>query len=409
MSTENIVDQIGKLVEGPIAEVRDELKAIVDSGSAREAELKAQLDLIHTDYLTLQEAKTASEAKMDSLQTALNRIGAKSESEIEASENSEYKAAFEGYLRKNNPEDALRALEVKLMQVGSDPDGGVRVPEDVTNRVIQQVYETSAMRPVATVQQTSKMEVVVFQDLDEAGGGWEDEAQTQSETSTPELGKIKIPVHKVTAEPHATEEMLADADFGLEAWLSGKVASKLARLENTAFVNGTGSGQPRGFLTYAAGTDLSAQQIEQLETAASSTFDEDDLTAMIGALKMAYRQNATWAMGRQTHKNLFTLKDTNGNWLFDPVGLRNGELWGYGVSIFEDMVAPTSGVTYADGVKPIAFGDFREGYMIAERQGLRTLVDPYTTKGRVKYYTTKRIGGGVVNFEAIKVMDIKDA
>lgn len=405
-----IKERLEKLIQKHIAPVRDELKKELD-GSARADELKAQLDKIYEDYMPLQEERKAMDTRIEALETALSRVGSSDDAK-DAPETVEYKQAFNSFLKKNTSLDEVRAIErkmieKKLLQIGVDPDGGVRAPEDVTGLVIQQVYETSPMRQIAAVRPTSRSSVVLYSDLDEAGGGWEGENQTQAETTTPQLGKIEIPVHKVAAEPHATEEMLADADFDAAAWLSDKVSSKLSRLQNTAFVSGNGVTRPRGFVTYTAGTDLTAQQIEQVTTATATVFDEDDLTTLIGSLKVEYRSNASWVMSRLTHKNMFSLKDTNGDFLFDLNGLRDMVMWSYPIVVMEDLADPTSGTTYANNALPIAFGDFRRGYHIADRAGLSVIVDNVTSKGKTKYYTVARVGGGVVNFEAFKILKIK--
>ena len=193
----------------------------------------------------------------------------------------------------------------------------------------------------------------------------------------------------------------------MEAWLASKVSEKFARDEAAAFVNGNGVGKPRGFLTYADGTTLPGT-IEQFDTGANGAFASapggaDVLLSALYGLKQQYRANATWFMNRTTTGLVRRLKDSNGEFVWSP-GVAAGQpatLLGYPVAAFEDMPDP------ATGSLSIAVGDMREGYQIVDRIGIRTLRDPYSAKPYVEFYTTKRVGGDVVNFESIKIINFQ--
>lgn len=314
-----------------------------------------------------------------------------------------YKSAFQTYMRKGD--QALSSDEIKALSVGTDPDGGYVVNPDLSGRIVMKVFETSPMRAYASVQVISTDALEGLFDLNEASSGWVGETDTRSETNTPQLGKWRIPTHELYAKPTATQKLLDDAEINMEAWLASKVAEKFARDEATAFVTGSGINRPRGFLTYASGTTLPGT-IERFDTGVNGAFAAapnggDVLINALYGLKAQYRANATWFMNRATTTLVRKLKDQDGTYLWSP-GIAAGQpatLLGYPVAAFEDMPSPAT-----DSLS-IAVGDMREAYQIVDRIGIRTLRDPFSSKPYVEFYTTKRVGGDVVNFEAIKLIE----
>jgi len=313
-----------------------------------------------------------------------------------------YKAAFDTFLRKG--EEVMGPDERKALSVGTDPDGGYVVNPDLSGRIVMKVFETSPMRAYASIQVISTDALEGLYDLNEASSGWVGETESRAETNTPQIGKWRIPAHELYAKPKATQKLLDDASINMEAWLASKVSEKFARDEANAFVVGNGVNKPRGFLTYGAGTTLPGT-IEQFPTGASGALASapDGGDALINALyglKQQYRANATWFMNRATTKLVRKAKDTDGAYLWSP-GIQAGQpatLLGYPVAAFEDMPDP------AASSLSIAVGDMREAYQIVDRLGIRTLRDPYSAKPYVEFYTTKRVGGDVVNFEALKLI-----
>lgn len=315
-----------------------------------------------------------------------------------------YKAAFDTFLRKG--EEVMGVDERKALSVGSDPDGGYVVNPDLSGRIVMKVFESSPMRAYASVQVISTDALEGLFDLNEASSGWVGETDSRAETNTPQLGKWRIPAHELYAKPKATQKLLDDASINMEAWLASKVSEKFARDEANAFVVGNGVNKPRGFLTYASGTTLPGT-IEQFPSgvngALAATPDGGDvlINALYG-LKQQYRANATWFMNRASTKLVRKAKDSNGSYIWVP-GIAAGQpasLLGYPVASFEDMPDPTTNSL------SIAVGDMREAYQIVDRLGIRTLRDPYSAKPYVEFYTTKRVGGDVVNFEAIKLIKL---
>lgn len=323
--------------------------------------------------------------------------------EVSADEYRAYREGLTTYLRKGDatPRDVMAA-----MSVGSDPEGGYTVTPDLSGRIVKRIFETSPMRQVATVTTISSDSVEGFYDLDEASAGWVGELESRNDTATPKLGKWNIPVHEMYAQPKATQKLLDDSAWDIEGWLAGKVADKFTRMENEAFVKGNGILKPRGFLTYpTAATGDSARDwgtFEHVATGASGAFNSTDpadvLIDAVFKLKNAYRDGAVWMMNRATLAAVRKLKDSEDRYVWQPDFSQRlgGNLLGYPIVEAEDMP------TLASNSLSIVFGNFAEAYTIVDRTGIRVLRDPYTNKPNIRFYTTKRVGGDVLNFEALK-------
>lgn len=321
----------------------------------------------------------------------------------------QYKSAFENYVRRNNAYGS--ADEIKALSVGSDADGGFIVPADMSGRIVQLIRETSPIRQVASVVTIGTDALEGLHDLDDAASGWVGEEEARTETSTPKFGEYRIPVHEQYAEPRATQKLLDDAMFDVESWLVRKITDRLARMENQAFVKGNGVKKPRGFLTYGAGTPSASNfsVIEQVVSGGAGAFAAsnagDALINLVYKLKSAYREGAVFMMNRSTLASVRKLKDGDGNYLWQPdfQSRQGGKLLGFNIVEAEDMP------DIASDSLSIAFGDFNAGYQIVDRMGIRVLRDAFTSKPYVKFYTTKRTGGAVVNFDAIKLMKFAES
>lgn len=396
-----------------------EVKKLGAADTVREAELKKindALDGLADQIKAAEKARTELEAKTNRLSLTGGRSDdaeAKAAGEFAKMVGQDfgvddlrgYKAALDTYLRKG-PEH--RDLDRKSLSVGSDPDGGYLVTPDVSGRIVQKVYGSSPIRQYASVVTIGTDALEGLIDNDEASAGWVGETQSRGETDSPQLGKWTIPVNEVYAMPTATQKVLEDARLDLESWLANKVADKIARTENAAFINGDGNLKPRGLLSYSTAATADATRawgvFQHIASGAAADFASsspaDKLLDVVYALKAAYRQGAAWMMPRATVGAIRKFKDGQGQYLWSP-GLQAGQpqsILGYAVAEAEDM--PAIGANALG----IAFGNFAEGYQIVDRVGLSVLRDPYTTKGFVKFYTRKRVGGGVVNFEAVKFL-----
>jgi HK97 family phage major capsid protein len=323
----------------------------------------------------------------------------------------DYRHALNRYLRLG---DAAGRDVFDTLQVGADPDGGYWVLPDLSGRIAQKVYETSPMRQYAFVQPISSDRLRGIIDNGEASSGWvgeQDAATRDTETNTPQLGQWEIVAHEQYAEPIATQQLLDDAAVDVEGWLGGKVSNKFARVETTAFFTGApGAKKPTGFLDTTAypkvTTDDSTRAWGSIQYVASGASGDltnaDKLFSVIYALKAFYRASAVWMAARAMISKIRQLKDSQNRYLWEP-SLQAGEpakLLGYDVVDAEDMPTPAAN-SYS-----LAFGNFNEAYTIVDRTGMRVLRDPFTKKGFVKFYTTKRVGGGVTNSEAIKLLKL---
>ena len=294
--------------------------------------------------------------------------------------------------------------ELKALTVNSDPNGGYLTMPEFGGIISTYVYETSPLRQLASVITVGTDAYELVTDNDQAGWGWVGETQARPDTYTPTLGKLMIPVNEMYAMPNASQKMLDDAMIDVEAWLAGKVSQVFSRGEASAFISGNGVNKPLGILSYAAGTSVGSQQVQQVVTASASTFTYAGLLALQNSLKEPYQANATFLMQRASMVNLLSIADTQNRPIFNMNYDRNaageGFVMGKPIRFAADMPA------VASNALAMAYGDWKQAYQIVDRMGIRVLRDPYTNKPFVRFYTTKRVGGAVTNYEAYKVAKI---
>ena len=318
---------------------------------------------------------------------------------------SEHKAAFEAYVRKGESSQ-LSGIESKAMSVGSDPDGGYLVPPETEARIESVLKLSSPIRAVAGVRQVSSSLYKKPFAIAGAASGWVGETAARPETAAPTLAELQFPTMELYAMPAATQSLLDDAAVNLEEWLADEVQQVFAEQEGQAFVTGNGTNRPKGFLAYTNVADAgwSWGNLGYVATGTAGAFPASDpadkLMDLAYALKSGYRQNALWTMNRKTQSVIRKLKDGQGNYLWQPALSAAGSatLLGFPVTEVEHMP------DIATDSFSLGFGDFARGYLIVDRVGVRILRDPYSSKPYVLFYTTMRVGGGVQNFEAIKLM-----
>ncbi|WP_274424870.1 phage major capsid protein [Chelativorans sp. YIM 93263] len=321
---------------------------------------------------------------------------------------SEHKEAFEGYLRSGD-ERQLRALEEKAMSYGSGQDGGYLVPDEVEAEIGKRLAEISPIRSIASVRQVSAAVLKKPFAINGPATGWVGETAARPETASSTLDELSFPTAELYAMPAATQTLLDDAVVELDAWIAGEIEAAFAEQEGTAFISGDGANKPRGFLSYPQVDDLewSWGNVGYVATGVASGLPvnapSDVLVDLVYMLKAGYRQNSNWVMNRKTQATLRKLKDADGNYLWQPPATPGSRamLMGFPVVEAEDMPDIAAGET------PIAFGDFGRGYLVVDRTGVRVLRDPYSAKPYVLFYTTKRVGGGIQNFEAIKLLKVE--
>ena len=323
------------------------------------------------------------------IQTAMNRSAA-ADGQSEAGK--AHKEAFNKYLRKGVD------FDTKALSVDSDPDGGYFVTPAMSAEIVKKVFESSPIRQLASVQTIGTDSLEIMEDLNEASSGWVGESESRSETNTPQIAKIVIPVHELYAMPKASQKFLDDASINVEAWLTEHVAAKFARDEATAFISGNGVNKPKGILSYTSGTTLPTT-IEQVVTGSAAAITADGLIDLVYALKEPYKANATFLMNRATVKAVRKLKDGNNLYLWGTGlnGAQGGMLLGFPIMEAADM--PTEAASALVAV----FGDIRSAYQIVDRVGIRVIRDVYSSKPHVLMYSCKRVGGGIKNFEALKI------
>ena len=315
------------------------------------------------------------------------------------------KAAFDRYMRAGEA-GLLATPESKALNVGADAEGGYLAPE-TTERVINAaVRDISPIRQIASVREVGVNAFKKPVSLGGAAAGWVGETGGRIETAAPTLSSIDFPTQELYAMPAASQTLLDDAVVDIEQWLADEVQAEFAAQETAAFVAGDGVAQPRGFLSYTAAPEATRQpeEIGYVATGVDGDFPasnpSDILLDLIYTPKQAHRANGRFVMNRALVGTVRKFKDADGNYLWQPA-LEAGApstLMGFPVTEAEDMPGAAAGAT------PIAFGDFRRFYLIVDRQGVRILRDPYSAKPYVLFYTTKRVGGGVQDFDAVKLL-----
>lgn len=342
-------------------------------------------------------SKAVDELSLKKLRPTLSREGV-----VQADE---HKAAFEAYIRSGD-DRRLRSLDTKAMSYGSGQDGGYLVPAETEAEIGRRLSSLSPVRALATVRQVSSAVLKKPYAVTGPSSGWVSETSARPQTNSPNLAEMQFPTMELYAMPAATQTLLDDAVVDLDSWIGAEVESAFAEQESAAFVNGDGINKPRGFLDYptVAEDSWTWDNIGALATGVDGGLPasnaSDKLIDLVYALKAGYRQNASWMMNRKVQASVRKLKDADGNYLWTPPAAAGASatLMGFPIAESEDM--PDA----AAGSLSIAFGDFARGYLVVDRTGVRVLRDPYSAKPYVLFYTTKRVGGGVQDFAAIKLL-----
>jgi HK97 family phage major capsid protein len=320
-------------------------------------------------------------------------------------EPSEHRKAFEGYVRKGETQ-GLFAIEAKSMSITSNPDGGYLVPSETENEIGRLLALASPIRAIADVRQISGAVYKKPFAITGAASGWVGETAARPETASPTLAELTFPAMELYAMPAATQPLLDDAVVNLDQWIAQEVQTVFAEQEGQAFVTGNGTNRPRGFTDYPKVADASWTwgNMGYIATGVAGGFaasnPSDKLVDLIYALKAGYRKNAHWVMNRKTQGAIRKFKDAQGLYIWQPPASADGKASLMGFPVAESEYMPD----IATDAYALALGNFKAGYLVVDRVGVRMLRDPYSSKPYVLFYTTKRVGGGVQNFEAIKLM-----
>lgn len=359
----------------------DELKSGIQS-----SDTTAKLDKINSDLDRLQKEVEDAHVK---LSAGAPSVGGK---------DTEYTGAFQAHMRKGDIQASLNK--------GAAEEGGYLTPVEWDRTITDRLRDESPMRQLAQVQTVSRAGFKKLFNLGGTGSGWVGETDARPETATPTLAELSFGHGEIYANPAATQQLLDDAEVNIESWLAGEVQTEFAEQESLAFISGDGVNKPAGILTYVTGGANASKHpfgaIEVVNSGAAADITADGMLDLIYSLKKGYRQNARFLTNNLAIAKLRKLKDGQGNYLWQPSAQAGqpATFLGYGISEDENMPDVAANAT------PILFGDFRRTYLIIDRMGVRVLRDPYTKKPYVLFYTTKRVGGGVQNPEAMRALKI---
>ncbi len=316
-----------------------------------------------------------------------------------------HRKAFNAYVRGGETA-TLKALESKALSAGSGPDGGFLVPPPQEREILRRMAIISPIRSLASVQSISTATFKKAYSTIGPQAGWVSETSARTQTNSQQIAELSFPAMELYAMPSATQTILDDSAVNVEEWISSEVETVFAEQEGAAFVSGDGVSKPLGFTTpvKVPQSTWAWGKLGYVATGAAGNFaasaPSDALIDLVYAVKSGYRQNATFVMNRKTQAAVRKLKMTTGEYLWQPpltAGAR-ASLMTFPLVEAEDMPDIAADST------PIAFGDFARGYLIVDRVGVRLLRDPYSAKPYVLFYTTKRVGGGVQDFDAIKFL-----
>lgn len=377
-----------------------------------DVKLKAKADVVLDDKVSRIDASVSElQAAVDQANSRLVAIaaGAGQQNPGTSPEDLVYAADFKEYFRNGDKDREVRSAQRvgprAAMSVGSNPDGGYLAPTEWDRTITDKLLIVSPMRDLARIQVISTAGFTkVFNDR-AVGSGWVGEVAPRPQTTTPQFSSVTYAPGEIYANPAASQNFLDDALVDIEQWLANEVETEFSRQEGIAFVTGDGVNKPKGVLTYTGGGSHPWGAVPAITTAGVGVISPDDLITLVYDLPSDYTQNARFIMNRQTFSRVRGFKDTTGQYLWSP-SLQLGQpstILGYGVTEIGAMP------NVAAGSIPVMFGDFQRGYMIVDRMGIRLLRDPFSNKPYVMFYTTKRVGGGVLDPTALRYLLVKAA
>lgn len=379
------IEQLGHAFEAFKATHKQEIEAL-KKGDAT-SEVQAKLEKIEADLVRHQ--KEIEDAHVKAAAGMSGKPVVK---------DAEYSDAFAAHMKKGEVQAALNK--------GADDEGGYLTPTEWDRTITDKLVLVSPMRQIASVVQTSKNAYTKLFNVGGTASGWVGEADARAETATSEFAPLTITTGEIYANPAATQQILDDSEINLEQWLAGEVQTEFAKQEGTAFVSGNGTNKPFGILTYVTGAANAAKHpfgaITLVKSGNANLLTADGIIDLVYDLPSAFTGNARFIMNRKTMAAARKLKDGSGTYLWQPSYLAGqpSTLAGFAVTEVPDMP------DVAAGAKPIMFGDFRQGYLIVDRVGVRVLRDPFTKKPYILFYSTKRVGGGVVNPECLRALNV---
>ncbi len=390
-----------------LADLNRAFSAFKETNDERLTQLEGRLgaDVVTEEKLArIDHALDDTKSRLDRLALEMSRprIGGKL---VDDHSGREHKSAFNHYMRSGEA-SGLKALEAKALSRGSGPDGGYLVPLPTEREVLRRLAKFSPIRAISSVREISGASLRRAFSTTGPAAGWVAEADPRPQTNNQQLADMTFPAMELYAMPAATQALLDDSVVDIEQWIAEEVQTAFAEQEGAAFISGDGVNKPKGFLSYTSVADASWTwgNLGYVATGAAGAFAASDpsdaLVNLVYALRAGFRQNGKFVMGRRAQSLVRQFKTTTGDYIWAPPATADAgaSLMNFPVIEAEDMPDP------AANSLSIAFGDFERGYVVVDRVGIRVLRDPYSAKPYVLFYTTKRVGGGVQNFEAIKLL-----
>ena len=395
------MDTLETKVAQPAADYTDVLvafEAFKDANDDRLAQIEKR-----------QSADVVTVEKVDRINKALDDLILKSRRPQLAAdvknEPTDHKKAFDAYVRKGDA-FALNAMEAKAMSVGSGQDGGYLVPPETEAEIGRLISKASPFRDICDVRQISAMVHNKPFNTNGHQAGWIGEAANRPQTTSATLAQLTFQTMELYAMPAATQALLDDSIVNIDEWMAREVQTVFGEQETNAFTNGDGITAPKGLLTYpkVAQASWSWGNTGYIATGVAgawpATSPSDKLMDLVYAVKAGYRVNGRFMLSRNTQSQIRKFKDNQNQYLWQPAQAANLTPTLLGFAVTENEYMPD----IATSIHALAFGDFHRGYLIVDRVGVRVLRDPYTAKPYVLFYVTKRVGGGMQDFDAIKTL-----
>ena len=391
----NAISDLGQTFE-EFKKVNDERLENIEKGdsSAYNEEKLAKLEAKLDSYEEMNQKLTTAEANAEQIKEQVSKIETmvtRPDSGFESKQVDEYLNAFDKYCRKGI--DGLDAVEKKALTVSNDTTGGYLAPPEYVRELLKTITEISPIRSIARVRSTGARSIQIPKRDGQFSAQWVSETGTRSETTGYTVGLEELPAHEMYALVDISEQDLEDTVFDLEAEMQSEFAEQFAKAEGTAFVSGNAVGKPEGLLTNG--------DVSESNSGHASTLLADGLITLVHSIKSDYSRNGTFVFNRSTLSAIRKLKDTAGQYVFQAgmslqAGVPNTIL---GFPYIEATDMPD----VAANAYPVLFGDFRRAYMIVDRVALAVTRDPFTqaTSGNVRYIARRRVGGQVVQAEAV--------
>ena len=373
----------------------------------QQIERRMSADVVTEDKLSrIEKGLDDARHRLDTMaiERARPRLAGSEEAAAPAQER-EHKAAFRTYMQTGEGV-SLKALEAKAMSSLSGPDGGYLVPPPVERDILRRLAQISPIRALASSCEISTSNFRKAFSTTGPASGWVAETDARPQTANQQIADMSFPAMELYAMPAATQNLLDDTVVDVEQWIASEIDTVFAEQEGTAFVNGNGVNKPMGFMSYtkvaqsAAGWGKTAYVATGASGALPASNPSDILFDLVYALRAGYRQNATFLMNRKTLAVIRKLKATTGEYLWAPPATPDGKAMLLNFPLVESEDMPD----IAADAFPIAFGNFKRAYLIVDRRGIRVLRDPYSAKPYVLFYTTKRVGGGLQDFDALRLL-----